>query len=947
MKSKTRNVVIPLLLIIALSLQMVVFPINFSNSPKLAHYNITENKNSVSLNKFDGDKLIINSHNDTDIVSVIIRFKDSIPMASALSTIFSSVDYNSAVTFKYIYENINAISVTIPFNLVKQLSLLPFVEYIYEDRNVSIPKVKGFPDVFGPWPNATETIHADKLWDLGLLGDNITVGIIDTGVDSNHPDLDDQDDNETTLDPKIIAFKDLVNNRDDLDPTDGMSAYDDNGHGTAVAGIISGTGVLSNGSIRGVAPNSRLVVVKALDAKGDGSVSDLVKAVDFCILRHVDVISMSLGAPQTKRDPLEDITRKAVSEGIVVVVAAGNEGPVQNTISSPGSTPEVITVAATFGNLYIPPWSSVGPTLINNTLKPDVAAPGMNVLTTRGNASTIYDAYKKIIYKGTYPYRYFSGTSAATPFVSGVVALLLEKYQNATPVDVKLALMKTAKTLNAQNNCQGAGLIDAYAAYNLLAQNQTMTLLYPTNFELKSMLLYANSSIINLMIITNANITTTDISISFSGNLSTIVSYSSFKNYSKGYFISFVEPKVNLISTSRVGTYIGDFLIKVNDTLYTSHLELTLLPYRGRVLYDLYHQDKIYDNDVPSATLIDAFTRNQFSFETWSEEITPGILQFTDVLIINDIENALTDAEISAIKNWVKDGGFLILMTGSYNQTTNSPTYAAESYNELLQPYGVKPTDVLIGSYIAENSSFVGNFYGNGYGGSVESSPLTKNVSYVYVAFGVALSVDKTKGAEGLIWINNSYALMALTKAGNGKILAIGDDSLWADSLVAEAVLHNADNAKLAYDIGDYVKPNKPVVYDLIVSTNENGAFLRLLAFSSENKPITVHLGIKHVLSGWDNSTLSATNGYLFTATLPDSVLTYDVFITITDSEGSSRVIHIVIEGLLNLPLLIIIVAMFGVLIVAVFIVVRQRKRRESIHPYYTPEGYVIYPEGY
>ena len=423
-----------------------------------------------------------------------------------------------------------------------------------------------------------------------------------------------------------------------------------------------------------------------------------------------------------------------------------------------------------------------------------------------------------------------------------------------------------------------------------------MTLLYPTNFKLKSMLLYANSSIINLMIMTTSNINASDISIAFSGNLSTIVSYSSFKEYSNGYFISFVEPKVNLVTTSRIGTYIGNFTITVNGTIYTSYIELTLLPYRGRVLYDLYHQDKIYDNDVPSATLVDAFTRNQFSFETWSSEITPSILQFVDVLIINDIESALSDAEISAIKNWVEDGGFLILMTGWYNQTSDTPTFAMESYNKLLQPYGIMTTNVPIGDYEAENSSFIGNFYGNGYGGSVEPSPLTRDVSFVHIVYGDALYVNKTKGAEGLIWINSSYALMAFAKAGKGNVLAIGDDSLWADSLIAEASLYNADNARLVYNVGDYIKPSKPVVYDLTVLSNDNGLLLKLFAFSGENRPITVSLGIKHLLGGWDNSTLSATDGYLFTAILPDSILTYDVFITIADSAGNVRIIHIVIE---------------------------------------------------
>jgi len=243
----------------------------------------------------------------------------------------------------------------------------PEVEYISFDN-----KVFALLDI------ANSSIGSEIPHKNGLMGEGITVAIIDTGV-SPHSDL-------VKPQNRIVGFKDFVNNRN--------NPYDDNGHGTHVAGIIGSNGYSSNGKYAGIAPKANILAVKALDENGSGDTSAVVSALQWIIDTKDDyntkIVNISLGSPATnsyKSDPLVNAVDEAIKAGLTVVVAAGNSGPSSKTILSPGNSPSAITVGAVDDNKtpeldddFIAPFSSRGPTKDGIT-KPDVVAPGVDIMS--------------------------------------------------------------------------------------------------------------------------------------------------------------------------------------------------------------------------------------------------------------------------------------------------------------------------------------------------------------------------------------------------------------------------------------------------------------------------------------------------------------------------------------------------------------------------------------
>lgn len=268
-----------------------------------------------------------------------------------------------------------------------------------------------------------------------------TIAIIDSGVDSTHVEL---------AGGKVIGWVDFVNGR--------ATPYDDAGHGTHVASIAAGRPADSSG---GVAPGAALVGVKVLDSRGSGSMSRVAQGIDWCVQNRatygIRVINISLGSTGSS-DGTDVVSRsadEAAAAGITVVVAAGNEGPQTRTVGSPAAARSVIAVGAVAdpdaGGVYVPSFSSRGPTA-DGRIKPDIVAPGVNISAARANSTNGYVS--------------FSGTSMATPFVAGVVALMLQEAPTRTPVDVYAGLTQTARDFGPPgvDSDYGYGLVDAYAA---------------------------------------------------------------------------------------------------------------------------------------------------------------------------------------------------------------------------------------------------------------------------------------------------------------------------------------------------------------------------------------------------------------------------------------------------------------------------------------------------
>ncbi len=347
-----------------------------------------------------------------------------------------------------VFDNLGLYSCRLSLRQIRELMERPEVSKIYLDRKV-----------YALLDTATPATRAPQVWEGQNRGEGVTIAVVDTGIDP-HPDL-------TRPDNRIVAFKDFVG---------GLSEpYDDNGHGTHVAGCAAGNGYASDGKYQGTAPGARLVGVKVLDKTGAGNLSDVIAGIKWCIDNrdryNIRIISLSLGSPPSgswRDDPVCRVVEEAWNHGITVVAAAGNSGPEPGTISSPGNHPRIITVGASDdndtadpGNDTIASFSSRGPTA-DGVEKPDLVAPGVDITSLRVPGSYL-DKMSPDNRTGS-QYLTLSGTSMSTPIVSGIAALILSAHPELTPDQVKQRLLSTARDLGFSPNEQGKGLVDALRA---------------------------------------------------------------------------------------------------------------------------------------------------------------------------------------------------------------------------------------------------------------------------------------------------------------------------------------------------------------------------------------------------------------------------------------------------------------------------------------------------
>lgn len=249
----------------------------------------------------------------------------------------------------------------------------PWEKAVEEDLGTAgKPKKAEKIEPFEPRPELTGPRFSTPLTEK-FQGEGVTIAVLDTGI-YPHPDF-------MYPEPRIVGWVDMVNGR--------TIPYDDNGHGTHVAGDAAGSGLQSGGVFRGSAPKANLVGVKVLSGEGSGKTSDIIKGLDW-VLKNKDkmnirVVNMSLGHDAQKKwqdDPIDQAVGKLIEAGIVVVAAAGNDGPERRTIKAPGDHPQVITVGAVDDRNTpdpkddkVTPFSSRGPTPAGLP-KPDLVAPG-------------------------------------------------------------------------------------------------------------------------------------------------------------------------------------------------------------------------------------------------------------------------------------------------------------------------------------------------------------------------------------------------------------------------------------------------------------------------------------------------------------------------------------------------------------------------------------------
>ncbi|MGC0332171.1 hypothetical protein RKD23_005161 [Streptomyces sp. SAI-170] len=269
-------------------------------------------------------------------------------------------------------------------------------------------------------------------WEAGLTGKGVTVAVLDSGVDADHPDLAG----------RVTASRSFV---------EGQEVADRWGHGTHVASILGGSGAASAGAERGVAPGAALAIGKVLGDQGTGSESQIIAGMEWAVREAgADIVSMSLGTtePSDGTDPMAQALNTLSREtGALFVVAAGNTGA-PSSIGSPGAADAALTVGAVDSADRAAWFTSAGPRLGDNALKPDLAAPGVDILAARSGLTG-----------GSGPYTSLSGTSMAVPHVAGAAALLAEQHPDWPGDRLKDALMSTAKPLDASVYELGAGRV--------------------------------------------------------------------------------------------------------------------------------------------------------------------------------------------------------------------------------------------------------------------------------------------------------------------------------------------------------------------------------------------------------------------------------------------------------------------------------------------------------
>ncbi|MFD8304433.1 S8 family peptidase [Streptomyces sp. NPDC059690] len=293
-------------------------------------------------------------------------------------------------------------------------------------------------------------IGAPAAWAAGYDGKGVKVAVLDTGIDTTHPDLASA----------VKASKNFTG----TDSTDDMA-----GHGTHVAATLAGSGERSGGRYKGVAPGAGILNAKVLDDNGEGSDSGVIAGLEWAAGQGAKVANLSLGQEDTPgEDPVEAaVNALSKSTGMLTVAAAGNEGPEAGTVGSPGAAESALTVGAVDGEDRLAEFSSTGPTA-DNALKPDLTAPGVAIVSAKAAHGHMGDPAAD-------GYVSMSGTSMATPHAAGAAAILAQRHPDWTGARIKQALTaSTTPTAGATVYQQGTGRVDVSRALEgTVASEQT------------------------------------------------------------------------------------------------------------------------------------------------------------------------------------------------------------------------------------------------------------------------------------------------------------------------------------------------------------------------------------------------------------------------------------------------------------------------------------------
>lgn len=400
-----------------------------------------EIKDKIDANLLNLTGLLVKGYLHDNQTGIIFSLSSGYVGGTLNLTKLTSLPVNVQALYQsqHAYPQMNFLAAQLNYSTMLELAASPQVNHIWLDRKFEASLDQSVRIIKDP----TQWAQIEASYHRTITGSGIKIAILDTGIDATHPDFLFSD--GTSKIAETVSFT-------------GESTADGFGHGTHVASIAAGTGAASAGQYTGVAPGALLLNVKILNNYGDGQESWITSGIQWAVDHNAKILSMSFGTDTNSdgTDPLSTAVNWASQQGAVCVVAAGNSGPDMYTVGSPAAAQLAITVGASDKYDSMASFSSTGPTA-DYRIKPDDVAPGVDIVAARATGTSLGTPVSEY-------YTKISGTSMATPHVSGAAALLLDAHPSWSPAQIKGALSNYAKDLGSNVLQQGSGRIDVCKA---------------------------------------------------------------------------------------------------------------------------------------------------------------------------------------------------------------------------------------------------------------------------------------------------------------------------------------------------------------------------------------------------------------------------------------------------------------------------------------------------
>ncbi len=674
-------------------------------------------------------------------------------------------------------------------------------------NQMEIPKIPEIPSSISldtENPKDEDFLGVSGLWDMGYHGENVVVGVIDNGVDFTHPGLVGQKNN-------TVRFN--------KNPFTNETAEPCRTHGTPVTGTIASTGKTSDGSVnpdyRGMAYASKIYSLEmGCSSDGETVIGDMLGALNKVVAENqtIKVVNLSLGSPVNYMSPIVD---KVIQAGIVLVAAAGNEGPKEYTVSYPGGSINSIGVGAISYSNLIAPFSSIGP-LPGMIYKPDVVAQGASIYST-----VLGGGYDQI-----------SGTSFSSPYTAGAIATLISALQanniKYNPGLIKAAILETAVHLpNIAEIKQGQGRPNITGAYDLITSAKLASDNIPqlVSFTpkigdfMKDVLFKTYRDVSYDIPITMIASHPLNVSISITGDLDSIVSVDTSSITDIGSQVIYLH--VNTTGKTD-GDYTGSLIMSLGD--YSTQAEFTITvngAATGKILMDLGHTT--WDNagqDLITGTntgVMSTLARNRgYWIQEYSGDLSQLDLSQYDVIWLpdpsdlasEDISGAIiqpllfTQNELDAVNNYVNNGGSLFVDFNGYIYDDQYDYYYgtnATEINRLIGLFGITTSTEAIIMGGSEHPSALYNF----------TAPVG---SVTKIAFlGNYLDVS---GDAKVLSNDNTGDTIAINDVINGGRVLVTSTNFWLDNNGAAGLYsEKTQNVKFSNNVWDWLTSSNQVKF--------------------------------------------------------------------------------------------------------------------------------------